>query len=447
MITNLFESSEDDIKIIHHAEKNPIVYHEKTTQSAAEKEPVKEEPVQESPKGVPEEIKKDVEETVKEIRSDVKDDNLVNSLFNAVLKEYQKPFSNLPTSVKSSIDTCFKQLESSESKEDVVVALDDLKEVVTTAETLSFKKRSEVFKSVVTSEEFVNEIKKIGENNGYKLELAAFKTTGCYKQLNEAISQVFDSLKTISFDNLKSIDGGKLDGAKNYLLDVLRTPLNKEGELEKSDKAFFDLIQSISPESKKKPKENVKETSVISSQQPKLLQTVIKKCWGRLNNVDKTVLNCYANDQTYAGYVTTGDDVNLISKGISSQMTPEGIVCVCGLAMDKYFPAGEDNGDDEDITLELQKFTYKGGSSTAIIHYGQPKGDKKDSQFFEMRVDPSVKVKNEQGRVELVIRTFDSEDREDDKSKFVTKRGKRASVYETLRMLDGKSEGKGGRRR
>ena len=112
-------------------------------------------------------------------------------------------------------------------------------------------------------------------------------------------------------------------------------------------------------------------------------------------------------------------------------MTSEGLVCLCGLAMDFYLPADEDYADDEDITLVLQQFSYKGGNSSAKIHYGQPDDKKKDSQYMEMVVDPAVKMKNEKGRVELVIRTFD----EKDETKLVTKRGKRLSVYDTLKTL------------
>ena len=436
MITQLFESSDDDIKILHHIERNASSkkIHERgeSPQKAA---PKKAEVSDVKPDiKIPEDIKKEIDQ----VANDIKESDLALQLYDALTAEYQKVFSAVPTAIKTSIDTCFKEIESADKKEDLVIALEDLQQTITNSETLSFKKRQDIFRTILTSESFAEKAKDIGEKNGYKLEVSAFKSTGCYKQLSAAIEQVFNAITTVSFEGLK-LDNNLVEASKNYFISVLKTPLNAENELKSDSDAFDKLLLNINPESKNKPKEKVNIESVVSSQMPKPLQTIIKRCWKSLNDVDKTVLSCYENDQPYSGYVT-GD--NLIAKNISSQMTPEGIVCLCGIAADKYFPAGEDSGDEEDITLELQKFTYKGGSSTAIIHYGQPKNKSKDSQFFEIRVDPAVKIKNEKGRAELVIRTFDDED----KSKFVTKRGKRVSVYETLKMLFN-DEGGGGRRR
>ena len=199
-----------------------------------------------------------------------------------------------------------------------------------------------------------------------------------------------------------------------------------------------DLINSIfdknnSEEKAEKRKEALKDVNVsdYTDANPELIRNFAEKYNNKLNDVDKTVLKYYHNNASYVGYVATN---GCIAKGITSEMTPEGIVMLAVLSVDKFFPETDERDIDEgDIQLVLQDIKYNGGSSEAIIHYGQPKNNKKDSAFFELIVNPSTKIGDEVGRVQPKTRSAS----EDDPTRFLTKVGKRQSLYDWIKFVNG----------
>lgn len=192
---------------------------------------------------------------------------------------------------------------------------------------------------------------------------------------------------------------------------------------------------------KSKDIEVSKDINLVSEvNDPKVLSDTIKNFEEKLSDFDKNVLSNYYNGKNYGSYVNG----NFVTSGCTNKMTPEGIVILCAMALNKAFPEREEVADD-DIDLRMESINYSGGDSNAVIRYGIPKESKRhefdkdkqrygsdiDSQWLEARISPNIKMKEGKGRAELVIRTFDPKD----PSKLVTNRGKRTSVVEFIREV------------
>ena len=269
--------------------------------------------------------------------------------------------------------------------------------------------------------------------------------------MNSAIDQIFSTIEdSVDFEALK-IKNGKngIEELSEVVKEKSFYGLTNEDTTEKYiGGEFSKYIDSVETSKKKKPESKVTEADLIDGEMPKQLSALIRKCFKGLNDVDKTVLKHFQNESSYPSFNGTG---GFPMKGVTSLMSDQGIVCLCGMACNKAFPTYSKEEADpdaleegEDTVFELKSISYKGGSSSAKFHYDQMNGPGNLGQFFELRVNPGVKVKSEKGRASIVMKAPKSDE---EANKLVTKHGKLLSVWDTLKlMLDEESSGSGRRR-
>lgn len=389
---------------------------------------------------------------------------------------FQKSFTDCKQSLKnefSSSEQAIKSAIESKSKNDLLIAITNLTDFIIDKYIPALgQKRFDVEKQVR------NRLYKDVDFSKQKPETLlinnkeAFVNTEAFAQIKELINDwgnvLTSELKSSEFVNISDIFD--IQDVKDNLLKAFAYA---DSEFQSSisnastalNKVFSNVYSEVDVSTTKKQKQkeplikNIPKDEVFSKEDvPELLANLAERFWKKLPDLDKNILLKYQNSEKFPNYVVGNSD-NLITKTATNEMSSEGIVLLCGLAMNKLFPEGEDSGEYNDIVLKLDKLSYKGGNSKAVIHYGQPKETQNhddngnlsssdvNKQYFELRINPDVRIKNTKGACEFVIRTSDKED----ETKLVTNRSQRVPVWECFKVMftdyDLNDENSGGGRR
>lgn len=372
-------------------------------------------------------------------------------------------FDNKINDTKDSI----KQLSEAGDVKVLITELDLFKDFLQEISDTYSVFRTNALKNTLNEEPFASMDKKAINDNKQNILEYLSESKKNYAGFKEMVSGIVDVLKEVEgFDYAKAeVKRPDLTNVTNELTDKIfdnkentqETEKMLQGLLEKADTEannIEELKQEVEKEDKEKKEDEkfAEENKDIQLKvdSPKLLADAVNKFEKDLSPLDKNILAEYYNskgDGDLNPYMNKG----YITPSTTKKMTPEARVLYCAMALNATFPE-RDSVDKDDIDLRLEKIDYNGGASKAVIRYSIPEeskgadfdvdnkrsGSDIDSQWLEARIDPDVKMKDSIGRAELVIRTFDK----DDPSKLVTNRGRRTSIIDFVKNLNGEDSGK-----
>lgn len=387
----------------------------------------------------------------------------------AVNKKMEAMFSDAPDGFKKHADEVTKTIKALSEQGDLssmVVELDLFKEYMQKISDEFTAYEEGALKGTLKEEPFASMDQKAITDN--KQNIIAYlaesrKEYNGIKEMNASTIEVLESIN--NFDFAKA--GVRKPDLTNVVNELTNTILDSKDNVQETEKMLqglvdksdieADNVEELKKEVEADKKEDDKNKNVevkkdidLKIDSPKVLADAVEKFKDKLSDFDKNVLLNYDNDSNFGSYI----NFPYVMPACTNKMTPEGIVLLCAEALNKVFPERE-NVDADDIDFRMESIDYSGGGSKAVIRYSIPEeskghefdkenqryGGDVDSQWLEARISPDIKMKDGKGRVELVIRTFDK----DDQSKLVTNRGKRTSVSEFIKTLNG--EGKKSRSR
>lgn len=389
---------------------------------------------------------------------------------------FQKYFTDCKQSLKnefSSSEQAIRSAIETKSKNDLLIAISNLTDFIVDKYLPALaQKRFDVEKQVRTKLYKNVDFSKQKPETLLINNKEAFVNTEAFAQIKELVDDwvniLTSELKSSEFvqiSDIFNIQEVKDNLLKSFAYADAEFQSSLNNAINALNKVFSNVNSEIDVSTSKPQKQqphlikNVSREEVFSKDEvPDLLMNLAEKLWKKLPDLDKNILLKYQNSEKFTNYVVGNSD-NLITKTATNDMTNEGIVLLCGLAMNKLFPENEDSGEYNDIVLKLDKLVYKGGKSKAVIHYGQPKetqhhddngnllGSDVNKQFFELRINPEVRIKNSKGACEFLIRTSDKED----ETKLVTNRSQRVPVWECFKVMftdyDLNDDDRGGKRR
>lgn len=385
----------------------------------------------------------------------------------AVNKKMEDMFKNAPDGFKEHADEVTETIKSLSEQGDLssmVVELDLFKEYMQKISDQFTAYEEGALEGTLKEEPFASMDQKPIADNAQNIIDYLAESRKEYNGIKEMNASTIDVLESINnFDFAKA--GVRKPDLTNVVNELTNTILDSKDNVQETEKMLqglvdksdieADNVEELKKEVEADKKEDDKNKNVEVKKdinlgnevnEPVALAETVKKFEEKLSDFDKNVLSHYYENKSYGSYVN-GD---LVTSGCTNKMTSEGIVILCGMALNKAFPEREDVGDD-DIDLRMETINYSGGGSNAVIRYSIPEeskghefdkenqryGGDVDSQWLEARISPDVKMKDGKGRAELVIRTFDPKDQ----SKLVTNRGKRTSVVEFIKNVVGQGDG------
>lgn len=387
----------------------------------------------------------------------------------AVNKKMEDMFRDAPDGFKKHADEVTKTIKSLSEQGDLssmVVELDLFKEYMQKISDQFTAYEEGALDGTLKEEPFASMDQKAIADNAQNIIAYLAESRKEYNGIKEMNASTIEVLESINnFDFAKA--GVRKPDLTNVVNELTNTILDSKDNVRETEKMLQNLVdksdieadnvEELKKEVEADKKEDDKNKNVevkkdidLKIDSPKVLADAVEKFKDKLSDFDKNVLSNYDNDSNFGSYI----NFPYVMPACTNKMTPEGIVLLCAEALNKVFPERE-NVDADDIDFRMESIDYSGGGSKAVIRYSIPEeskghefdkenkryGGDVDSQWLEARISPDVKMKDGKGRVELVIRTFDK----DDQSKLVTNRGKRTSVSEFIKTLNG--EGKKSRSR
>ena len=379
----------------------------------------------------------------------------------AVNKKMEDMFRDAPDGFKKHADEVTKTIKSLSEQGDLssmVVELDLFKEYMQKISDQFTAYEEGALDGTLKEEPFASMDQKAIADNAQNIIAYLAESRKEYNGIKEMNASTIEVLESINnFDFAKA--GVKKPDLTNVVNELTNTILDSKDNVRETEKMLQNLVdksdieadnvEELKKEVEADKKEDDKNKNVevkkdidLKIDSPKVLADAVEKFKDKLSDFDKNVLSNYDNDSNFGSYI----NFPYVMPACTNKMTPEGIVLLCAEALNKVFPERE-NVDTDDIDFRMESIDYSGGGSKAVIRYSIPEeskghefdkenkryGGDVDSQWLEARISPDVKMKDGKGRVELVIRTFDK----DDQSKLVTNRGKRTSVSEFIKTLNG----------